>query len=254
MAVPVYLQTVSVRRDIELDGATFPTSLPFVRGLNLTFDDPVTFFVGENGSGKSTLLEAIAELCGLPVGGGGRNELGDLRVPHTRSELSPSIRAGFRRRPRDGDFFRAEFQAHFASLLEQRHDDPDLRRNPYARYGGRSLHTLSHGEAFLAMFRSWMTPGIILMDEPEAALSPQRQLALLVQMAKLSHTADVQFIIATHSPILLTFPGAALFSFDGGAIEKIAFRDTAHYQITRGILEDPERYWHHLLRDLEEPG
>ena len=92
------------------------------------------------------------------------------------------LRATFRRKPRDGYFFRAEFQAHFASLLDQRKADPDFRGgDPFARYGGRSLHTRSHGEAFLAMLVSWMAPGIILMDEPESALSPQRQLTLLAQ-------------------------------------------------------------------------
>lgn len=252
MPPTVYLKRVYLRPGVALDRATFPASLPFVRELDLRFESAVTFFVGENGSGKSTLLEAIAELCGLPVGGGGRNDLAADHSPHARSELAPVLRAGFdRRRPRDGYFFRAEFQAHFASLLEARRADPDFNGDPYARYGGRSLHTRSHGEAFLEVFRSWMTPGIILMDEPEAALSPQRQLALLAQMAELVRGGEVQLVIATHSPVLLTFPGATLLSFDDADLRPVRLEETSHYQITRGILECPERYWRHLSADAD---
>jgi predicted ATPase len=246
-----YLDRLSLRPGLELDTARYPGSLPFLPTLDLRFTRPVTFFVGENGSGKSTLVEAIAELCRLPVAGGGRNELGHSHSPHGKSELAPFLRGAFRRTPRDGYFFRAEFQAHFATLLEERNADPDFRRwgDPYERYGGRSLHTRSHGEAFLAMFTSWMRPGMILMDEPEAALSPQRQLALLVQMSRLARRKDVQFIIATHSPIFLTYPEAALFSFDGDSVEPTTLKATSHYQITREILENPERYWRQLTRD-----
>lgn len=232
----------------------FPGTLPFVRSLDIRFESSVTFFVGENGSGKSTVLEAIASICGLPPGGGGRNELADLRVPQTRSELEPFVRGAFRRRPPDGYFFRAEFQAHFATLLEQRRADPDFRGDPYARYGGRSLHSRSHGEGFLEVFSAWLNPGIILMDEPEAALSPQRQLSLLSKMARLTKAGAVQFIVATHSPVILTFPNATLLSFDGGELAPTRLEDTSHFHITKGILESPQRYWKHLLADEDEAG
>ena len=247
-----YLEHVRVRSDTVSDWSVFPFSLPFVRDLDLRFGTAVTFFVGENGSGKSTLIEAIAELCRLPVSGGGRHELGERHGPETVSELARCVRASFRRQPRDGYFFRAEFQAHFASLLEQRKADPDFIGDPFARYGGRSLHTRSHGEAFLAILTSWMAPGVILMDEPEAALSPQRQLTLLAAMARLANRGDVQFLVATHSPILLTFPGASIVSFDDPKLPVVRLEDTEHFQITKGILEAPERYWKHLLHD-EEP-
>jgi len=248
---PPFLQRLSIRKDVELPADRFPSNLPFVATLNLQFTSAVTFFVGENGSGKSTVMEAIAEICGLPTAGGGRNELADLRAPHTRSELAPFIRGAFRRKPPDGYFFRAEFQAHFASLLEERRADPDFLGDPYARYGGRSLHTRSHGEAFLEIFSAWFNPGMILMDEPEAALSPQRQLALLSKMANLEKSGGVQFVVATHSPILLTFPNATLFSFDDGRIERTCLEETSHFKITKGILDAPERYWKHLLADDE---
>lgn len=249
MSLPPFLRRIRLRPDVSIEGAGFPLDLPFVDGLDVEFTAPVTYFVGENGSGKSTLLEAIAELRRLPVAGGGRNELADAHGPHRESELAPALEAAFARKPRDGYFFRAEFQAHFASLLEQRRDDPDFGGDPYARYGGHSLHTLSHGEAFLQMFLSWLQPGMILMDEPEAALSPQRQLAVLTQMARLARRGDVQMVIATHSPIFLTFPGAVILSFDEGPPQAIRLDETSHFQITRGILEAAERYWRELIRE-----
>lgn len=246
---PPYLERISLREDKIADFALFPFSLPFIRDLEITFRTAVTFLVGENGSGKSTVIEAIAELCRLPVGGGGRNELAGTHSPHARSELAPALRASFIQKPRDGYFFRAEFQAHFASLLEARQNDPDFHGDPYARYGGRSLHTRSHGEAFLTMMESWMTPGMIIMDEPEAALSPQRQLSLLVRMANLVQGGGIQLVIATHSPILLTFPGATILSFANGGITEVGLKETSHYQITKDILDAPELYWRHLLQD-----
>jgi predicted ATPase len=226
----------------------FPYGLPFVRDLDLPFTAAVTYLVGENGSGKSTLIEAVAEACGLPVSGGGRNEMADRHGPEQHSALGGALRPSFSRRPKDGYFFRAEFQAHFASLLDERRADPDFLGNPYSRYGGRSLHSQSHGEAFLAILLNRVQSGVIIMDEPESALSPQRQLALLTRMAQLVATGRTQFIIATHSPIMLTFPGADIVSLDDIPVRSVKLEDTSHYQITRGILEAPERYWR-LLRN-----
>jgi predicted ATPase len=230
----------------------FPFGLPFVRDLDLRLETAVTYLVGENGSGKSTLIEAVAEACGLPVSGGGRNEQAERHGPEHRSALGGAVRTAFARRPRDGYFLRAEFQAHFASLLEQRRADADFAGDPYARYGGRSLHAQSHGEAFLAVFLNRVESGVILMDEPESALSPQRQLALLARMAQLVANGRTQFIIATHSPILLTFPEAEIVSFDQVPVRPVRLEDTSHYQITRGILEAPERYWRELRKQVED--
>jgi len=244
-AVP-YLIGVSVVPDRIDDVTRYPFTLPFVPELDLRFESPVTFFVGENGTGKSTLIEAIASLCRLPVSGGSRNELGGRHGPEAASPLAPALRPAFRRRPPDAYFLRAEFQAYFASLLDARSEDPEFSGDPYGCYGGRSLHTRSHGEAFLAILEHRIQAGLFLLDEPESALSPQRQLVLLAHMWNQVSAGKSQFIIATHSPILLTFPGADLVAFDGGTLARVKLEDTSHYQITRGILQNAESYWKHL--------
>jgi predicted ATPase len=240
-----YLVRVHLKEHV-VDSEEYPFSLPIVRGLDIEFAAPVTFFVGENGTGKSTVIEAIAALCRLPVSGGGRNELSGSHGPDTFSPLAAALRPSFRQRPSDAYFLRAEFQAHFASLLDERKADPDFSGDPYARYGGRSLHTRSHGEAFLAIMQNRIRSGLLLFDEPESALSPQRQLALLAQMSMLVATGKSQFIIATHSPILLTFPGAQILGFDGNTVHQVSLEDTSHFQITKGILHNPGVYWKHL--------
>jgi predicted ATPase len=244
-SVPYLLGVDVVPERVPREG-THPFDLPFVRTLSLELRAPVTFFVGENGTGKSTLLEAIASLCRLPVSGGGRNELASGHGPDTTSALARALRPAFRRRPLDAYFLRAELQAHFASLLESREKDPDFKEDPYSRYGGRSLHTRSHGEAFLAILEHRIERGLFLLDEPESALSPQRQLVLLAHMWNMVSKGASQFVVATHSPILLTFPGADLVAFDGRTLERVKLEDTSHFQITRGILQNPGSYWKHL--------
>ena len=239
----LYLTNVHSEIPPGADMGSFPLTLPFVRDLDLDFKTPVTFLIGENGSGKSTLLEALVDIAGLPVRGGGRQDIMDHGG---ESELAPYLRSGWAQRPGHGFFFRAEFEERFASLLDSRKDDVYFNGDPYQRYGGRSLHERSHGEAFLHMMKAWMYPGILFMDEPESALSPQRQLTLLTLIYDMVEDRDTQFVIATHSPILMTFPGATILSLDGGVIHEISLCETAHYQITKGILDAPERYWRHL--------
>lgn len=244
-----FLKHVTRNREVELSDEEFPGSLGFTQDLHLEFSSPVTFFVGENGSGKSTLLEAIAVLAGLPISGGGTNETAAGHGVGDRSRLAEALRLGFARRPNDGYFFRAELQAHFASLLEERRRDPDFYGDPYGRYGGSSLHNMSHGEAFLSVMNHRFDEGLFLLDEPESALSPQRQLALLALMHDRVMGGNTQFVVATHSPILLTFPEARIIGFDEGELATITLEETSHFQITRGILEHPESYWRHLRGD-----
>ena len=224
----------------------FPFNFTWIEELDLKFPNAVTFFVGENGSGKSTLLEAIAGLSGFPVWGGGRNDLADLLGPEKESELAQAMYPHFKKRPRDGYFFRAEYYAQFASLLDARKQDEDFEEDPYMRYGGKSLHTRSHGESFLELMDSRLTSGLFLLDEPESALSPKRQLALMALMLDRVKKGKSQFIVATHSPILMTFPGATVVSVDSPTLETIDYRESDHFLLTQGILDHPERYWKHL--------
>ena len=243
---PPFLDRVFRRSDRDPPNLSqFPFCLPFFSNLDLRIRRRVVFFVGENGSGKSTLLEAIATLAGLPSAGGGKNELAQAFTPENESPLSPLLRPSFRAKPSDGYFLRAEYQAHFAQLLNSRRDDPDFAADPYRRYGGRSLLTRSHGEAFLAVMQSF-SDGLFLLDEPEAALSPQRQLALLAHMMRLTQSGRAQFIVATHSPILMTFPDCQIVDFNLPELPDTTLTQTDHYHITTGILSNPERYWKHL--------
>ena len=239
MNVP-FVTFVTRRDDQTLDPDSFPGCLPFASDLHLEFDSPVTFFVGENGSGKSTLLEAMAVLARLPISGGSQNELDAKFAFEEQSELANALRMAFIRQPKDRFFFRAETQAQFASHLD------DVRAS---RYGTKSLHHMSHGEAFLAIMNHRFEHGLFLMDEPESALSPQRQLTLLALMHKLVGSGQSQFFVATHSPILLTYPGATIISFDFGLLERIKLEETSHYQITRDLLNNPEMYWRHLAAE-----
>lgn len=244
----MYLQSLYVVEERRAsEESRFPFTLPFVRGFDLSLDQPLTFFVGENGSGKSTLLEAIADICGFQMGGGAAHDL--YKQHEKRSELARIMRPRFRHRPRDGWFFRAETLVNFATLLEERKDDPDFWGDPYQYYGGKSLHLRSHGEAFLEVFQQRIHEGLFLVDEPEAALSPQRQLTLMYLLQDRIRRGKAQFIIATHSPIILTLPGAVIIDFDDRKLPPIPLQQTRHYQITRGILERPERYWNDTGKD-----
>jgi predicted ATPase len=139
----------------------------------------------------------------------------------------------------DGFFMRAESFYNFASYLETVSD--------FRAYGGRSLHEQSHGESFLALFANRFEHGLYILDEPEAALSPQRQLSFLRIIHDLSTPGHAQFLIATHSPILMSYPGGVLFSLDGDTISEVSYRDTSHFLITRDFLNSPERFFKHLF-------
>jgi predicted ATPase len=216
----------------------------FANGIDLTLSTAVTFLVGENGSGKSTLLEALAECCGFNPEGGNRDH--HRATFADRSPLAQALRLTWKPKVTEGFFMRAESFYNFATYLDE---VSNLRA-----YGGKSLHAQSHGESFMALFTNRFEQGLYLLDEPEAALSPQRQLSFLRVMHDLATPGHAQFIVATHSPILLAYPGASIFSLDGDAIEPIEYRETRHYLITRDFLNAPERFFKHLLAPPEEPG
>ena len=206
----------------------------------------VTFFVGENGSGKSTLLEAIAVALGFNAEGGTKNFNFGTRESHSVLHEHLRIARGVQR-PHTGFFFRAESFFNVATAIEQLDAEPSFGPRVIDSYGGRSLHEQSHGESFLALVNERFGPhGLYLLDEPEAALSPQRQLVVLSRLHDLV-LDHCQFVIATHSPILLAYPNARIFSFRASGIEEVAYQDTEHYQVTRDFLVNPERMLRVLL-------
>ncbi|WP_227874371.1 AAA family ATPase [Tumebacillus algifaecis] len=229
----------------------YPFQLPAYRSLDtLELHQPVTFFVGENGTGKSTLLEAIASLCDFPKSGG---EI--LAEEHSEAHellLDQVLRLSWMPRVRSGFFLRSETFFNFASLLDRRKQEKDFGGNPYSRYGGKSLHQRSHGEAFLDLFQNRFQESgnsIYLLDEPEAALSPMRQLAFLSIMKKLVDTKRTQFIICTHSPILLGYPGADIYSFDEAPLQKIDYEETPHYAVTKYFLNQRDAMLEKLFEE-----
>jgi predicted ATPase len=242
-----YLSRVTLRRDKVDSFDRYPFSLPAVRTLDhIDFHPKLTYFVGENGSGKSSLLEAIAVALGFNAEGGTKNFSFGTRRSH--SELCDYLRVakGFRS-PRDGFFLRAESFFNVATEIEKLDEEPSFGPPIINSYGGRSLHEQSHGESFLAlMTKRFGGQGLYLLDEPEAALSPQRQLAVLSRIHDLIEEGS-QFIIATHSPILMAYPDACIYQCNKEGISQIAYQDTEHFQVTRDFLMNPERMLQTLL-------
>ncbi|MDR6224929.1 AAA family ATPase [Desmospora profundinema] len=221
----------------------YPFCISAIQTLDsLTFDSPVTFFVGENGSGKSTIMEAIADQCGFHTAGGSRDHT--YNVHQSESILGEYIRLSWFPKVTNGFFLRAESFYHFATYI----DDVHQRSGSYERYGGRSLLEQSHGESFLSLFaHRFDEKGLYLLDEPEAALSPQRQLAFLRLIHDLVKQNHAQFIIATHSPIVLTYPGAKIYNFDSVPISETQYEDTSHYFITKRVINDHDQFIKELL-------
>ena len=242
-----YLSGVKLRR--ELPEGSYLRRLPPVRylmaGRELRFDRPVTFLVGENGSGKSTLLEAIAVACGFNPEGGTRNFRFATRETHSElGEYLTPVRKGYHR---DGFFLRAESFYNVASNIDEMDEGGGLGAKVIDSYGGVSLHRQSHGESFLALVKNrFGGEGLYLLDEPEAALSPSRLLTLLCEVHRLVEH-DSQLIIATHSPILMTYPNARLYQLGEEGIQTVDYQETEHYQLTKRFLDEPERMLHYLL-------
>ncbi|WP_159880977.1 AAA family ATPase [Paenibacillus puerhi] len=224
----MYLRSVELLTEKIGNPDQYPFHIPTIRSLHkLEFKSNVTFFVGENGSGKSTILEAIAYQCGFNTAGGGRNNVYEMHA--AESSLGDYLRLSWMPKISNGFFMRSESFYQFASHIDS------IGANEH--YGGRSLHEQSHGESFLNLFLNrFHRKGLYLLDEPEAALSPARQLSLLRILHDLADTS--QFIIATHSPIILGYPGGHILSFDHSEITEMAYEETEHYQITRRFLEN----------------
>jgi predicted ATPase len=240
-----YFEAVRLERDKVPGFDEYPFSIPAIRHLTrLDFHPAVTFFIGENGSGKSTLLEAIAVRAGFSAEGGDKQLQFGTHDTHSPLFDCICLERSFGR-PTDGFFLRAESFYNVASQLEK-------LGSSFRGYGGKSLHCQSHGESFLAVLKERLQgSGIYLFDEPEAALSPQRQLSVLTLMHRLvAHQS--QLVIATHSPILLAYPHAKIYQLSEEGIREVNYTDTEHFQITRDFLNRHERMLELLLTAEEE--
>lgn len=247
----LYIRHAELLRDKVPSFHTYPFQLPAVRDLEiLKFQKQVTFLAGENGTGKSTLLEGIAAAWGFNPEGGTLNFSFNTRSSHSNLHEFLRISKGVRR-PKDGFFLRAESYYNVASYIDKLDEENYPLPVNFIKdsYGGKSLHEQSHGESFFSAFvHRFGGQGLYILDEPEAALSPLRQMSLLVRMHELAGQQS-QFIIATHSPILMSYPGADIYLLGEEGMRPVALEDTEHYTVTKAFMNDRQGMLRELLGD-----
>ena len=248
-----FLTSLRLKREAVPDWNVYPFSIPAVQNLEeLPLHRAVTFLVGENGSGKSTLLEGLAVRLGYPAEGGSRNYRFSTRDTHSGlSDFLAVVRDGMETTDResDGFFLRAESFYPLMTQVEAYENEAPI---PYREWGGQSPHERSHGEAFLTLLTQRLRGhGVYLFDEPEAALSAQRQLAVLTHLHALVQNRS-QLVIATHSPLLLAYPDAVIYECGADGLHRVAYEETDAYRLTREFLRSPERMLERLFAD-EEP-
>jgi predicted ATPase len=249
-----FIRSLVIKRELVDDPDAYPFSIPAIANLSeLDFDPHVTFLCGANASGKSTLIEAIAVASGLNPEGGGRNFTFETRGSHSRlGDVLRLVRGA--RRPKVDFFLRAESYFNVASEIEALDREPGFGAPVISHYGGVSLHEQSHGQSFIALLvHRFGRDGLYILDEPEAALSPQGQLAMLSRMHELV-AEDCQFVIATHSPILLSFPDARIYELSDDGITRIEYDDTETVTLYRSFLAAPDSYHRHLRRSDRPAG
>ncbi|MFT0213721.1 AAA family ATPase [Pseudomonas sp. F1_0610] len=244
-----FLYSVTLLRDKIKNFDSFPFTLPIINNFNsITLHPKITFLVGENGSGKSTLLEAIAIACGFNAEGGTKNFTFSTKKSHTDLWKNIRLSRSFRQQ-KDGFFLRAESFYNLATEIVKLDEEPALAPPIIASYGNVSLHEQSHGEAFLAvMLHRFQGQGLYILDEPESALSPTRQMAMIKRIHELINQGS-QFIIATHSPILMAYPNAKILSLDEQKITTIQYNKTDHFTITKYFLNNHEKMINYLLEE-----
>ncbi|MEC0167235.1 AAA family ATPase [Paenibacillus graminis] len=232
MISDLYVRQARINQSSIPEPRRYPFTLPVIRHIHqIDFKSKVTFFVGENGTGKSTLLEAIAANFGFNPEGGSRNFNFSTQASHSELYEYMTLVKGARR-PKDGFFLRAESFYNVATEVDQ--------LAAAQSYGGKSLHAQSHGESFMSLLlhRFW-GDGFYILDEPEAALSPSRQFSLIARMDQLVKQ-NSQFIIATHSPILLAYPGADIYVLSEEGLTQTPYESTEHYLLTKAFLNNPQ--------------
>jgi predicted ATPase len=247
-----YLIAASILWDKVKQRDQYPFALPAISHISeIKFHPKVTYIVGENGSGKSTLVEALAIAWGFNAEGGSKNF--NFRTHNAHSNLHDFLRlVKSLRRVRDGFFLRAESYFNVATTIENLDAEPSFGPKIIDSYGGTSLHKKSHGESFFALLENrFGGNGLYILDEPEAALSPSRQLSMLSRMHELIKQ-NSQFIIATHSPILMAYPDAWIYQVSKRGLDRIEYKDTEHYQVTRDFLNRPEVMLDILLDRLSD--
>lgn len=268
----IHLQSIHLDKVSEADAQHFPFNVPVIRGFKgITFTTPVTFLVGENGSGKSTFMEALASAAHSI--GVGSDELERDKTLIVVKRLADKLKLSWTKKTRKGFFLRAEdYFGYVKRLAHMREEmESDLRdideeykdRSDYAKGLARmafvrELHDMrekykgdlderSHGESFFSFFKARFVPdGLYLLDEPETPLSPLRQLGLLSLLKEMVEKHNAQFVIATHSPILMAYPDATILSFDGGQVKQVAYDELEHVTLTRDFLNNPENFLRHL--------
>ncbi len=241
-----FLKSIALRRDFVPSFDIYPYCIPAIKNLGvLPLHPKVTFFIGENGTGKSTLLEAIAVADGFNAEGGTRNFNFSTRESHSDLYRILTPVRGARKARHDSFFLRAESFYNVATMIDQL----GLTTDPRSPYGTTSYHEQSHGEAFLTLFaQRFGGNGLYLLDEPESALSPSRQLTFLAGLHDLVQR-NSQLIIATHSPIIMAYPNAKILCFTETGIEEVDYEDTDHYKVTKAFMTRTEKMLDDLMSD-----
>lgn len=243
----LYIRSIHLSK--EIPSGNYLLDIPAIKHLNhtgsLQITNPITFIVGENGSGKSTLLEAIAINCGFNPEGGSRNFCFSTRDTHSSLHKYIRVSKGIDR-PKDGFFLRAESFYGMASYIDDIEQQPGCS-GILRSYGGTSLHHQSHGESFVSLIENrFCSNGLYILDEPESGLSPAKTLEVMYHINRLIGQ-NSQFIISTHSPILMAYPGADIIHLSASGIDHVNYSQTQHYQLTKYILGNPEQFFSQLL-------
>ncbi|MEN6313849.1 MAG: AAA family ATPase [Clostridiaceae bacterium] len=243
-----YIKSVDLKREQIPSFKEYPFCLPAIKNIdNLVFHPKVTFFIGENGTGKSTILESIAAAYGFNPEGGSKNFSFSTAESHSGLFNFIKLVKGVKR-PKDGFFLRAESFYNVATYIDALDREDSFGPPIKAAFGGKSLHEQSHGESFFSLFMNRLRgKGVYILDEPEAALSPSRQMSLVSRIHELVNK-DSQFIIATHSPIIMAYPDAYIYEIRDG-LKRVKYEETEHYQVTRAFINNRDK----MLKELMLP-